>query len=110
MLVYDLKKAETLMKKACTTEEDQKLEEKYCGCCSKVVDIPTCRHQNILCLKKSAVRLKKFNNEPIHMNKLTDYYKNPIYISQAPTKDEFERYIDAILQEKVMRLRFDFFL
>lgn len=53
-------------------------------------------------LKKTAVAVKNRGNESIHMNKLKDYYyKHDIYISQASTKEEFPKFLEAILQEWV---------
>lgn len=105
MLVYDLKIAKNLLTaKIGIADDDLKAEEKSFGCFTKVVEIKNCRCPTIHCLKSSMIKVKNNSSnsqELVHMNKMKDYYKNNIYISQAPIKAEFAKYWDVIVQEKV---------
>lgn len=88
--------AKSLLSSVGTDAEDRQME-KY----RETIKILSCRYPDLQCLIKSEVQVMSESKYTLHMNKFLDFNENPLYLSQAPLKDEFPLFLQAIFDERV---------
>lgn len=81
-----------------TAEEDRQVSDDTAIC------IPTCRYPNIRCAKLNSVQLTSASHVLLHVNKIDDYYCEPLYLATAPIPGEISHYWQLIEQENVSKI------